>query len=528
ELDLSAITFGTDATNAIALKSNAVFTFSDTLDNDGGLVFDLGSLTEGVTYQIFDLNADNTTLNGWNDDTLDLGNFRINGTLLSEMENAGITLGEDGTFSYTLANENNPDVLYWVGGETGTWNTADAVWDITPDDMEDENTAFSTDAHVAFNTSAAVDIAGSVQAASVAVEGEDTTLSLKSGSLTVADMYLEGTLDMASGVTLTVNNTEEVSISGITGSGTLVKAGSSTLELGDAELVKLSLQSGATNVTGEVTLSGQISVGAATLNIESGAVVTANQLTGGNEGNNHPSSININGGELYITGSTNHAMNNDACTSNSILLAHWKSSNTVLTLNSGKLVAEDAVLNTSRDSKGTFKALGGEATLLGIDLMGHNDQNRDGQFDLGTATTGSAVVTLGSRGIKNVSRGAVVNLGEGTLKSSADFSIDGNNSVSLIGTVNGTIFDTNAHNITVNTVLTGGGKLVKNGAGDLKLTTANTYTGGSTINNGSLTITHAQALGGGGGVLGKLNGTGTLVIDMADANTRVFATGSGD
>ena len=519
ELDLSAITFGTDATNAIALKSNAVFTFSDTLDNEGGLVFDLGALTEGVTYQIFDLNADNTTLNGWNADILDLGNFRINGTLLNEMENAGITLGEDGTFSYTLANENNPDVLYWVGGETGTWNTADAVWNTTPDDMEDENTAFSTDAHVAFNTSAAVDIAGSVQAASVAVEGEDTTLSLKSGSLTVADMYLEGTLDMASGVTLTVNNTEEVSISGITGSGTLVKDGSSTLELGDAELVKLSLQSGATNVTGEVTLSGQLSVGAATLNIESGAVVTANQLTGGNEGDNHPSSININGGELYITGSTNHAMNNDSCTSNSILLAHWKSSNTVLTLNSGKLVAEDAVLNTSRDSKGTFKALGGEATLLGIDLMGHDNQNRDGQFDLGTATTGSAVVTLGSRGIKNVSRGAVVNLGEGTLKASADFSIDGNNTVSLIGTVNGTIFDTNAHNITVNTVLTGSGKLVKNGAGELTFTKANTYSGATTINGGSIVLDLGTTTNAGGENVnseytlgGTVSGSGTFSV----------------
>ena len=505
-LDLSAISFGTDSTNAIALASGATFTFSDTWDNDGGLVIDLGALSADTTYHIFDLSAENISLVGWNLDTLDLANFRINGELLADLDYADIALGEDGTFRYSLTDTNSPDVLYWVGGETGTWNTTDAVWDSTPDDTTDANTNFSPDAHVAFNSSAAVDIVGTVQAASLTVEGADTTLSLKSGNLTVTDMYLEGTLDMADGVTLTVNNTEEVSISGITGSGTLVKNGAGTLELGDAELHTLDFTHnngsyaqavGELHITGTVNIADMLRVGDGTLTIGEDAAVTTKVFQAVSNGKNANSRIEIAGGSLTITGTDDV----DGETTD-FILGYWHNSNTSsaqLTLSSGTLTAENTSLYMGYDSPGVFKALGGEATLKGIRFR-NNAEDAD-TVELGTATSAndSVTLTIGSTGIVGMASNDVIKLGGGTLKASADFAITAQSgatpSVSLIGTAAGTVFDTNGHNITVNTVLSGSGKLVKNSTGNLKFTAANTYTGTTTVEAGTLELQGAGQVG---------------------------------
>ncbi len=316
-------------------------------------------------------------------------------------------------------------------------------------------------------------------------------MSISGGTLSSAAALEVDTLAM-SGASLTLTHAAGTTtqIGSITGNGSLNKESAGNLRLGSASLSGLTLKGGGvTTISGTVTASNQLSVGKETLNLEQGAVVTVRQLTSGNTDNDSPSVININGGELHITGTTNVAMNNDACTSNSILLAHWKTSNSTLVLNGGKLVAEGAVLNTSRDSKGTFNAFGGEATLLGIDLMGHDDSARDGEFNLGKTDGGTVTVTLGSSGIKNISRGAVVNLGEGTLKASADFSISGSNAVNLVGVAKGTAFDTNGHKITVSTALTGDGNITKQGEGTLLISgSGSAYSGNIAVNAGALAV----------------------------------------
>ena len=205
------------------------------------------------------------------------------------------------------------------------------------------------------------------------------------------DAVLGITVTGSQSITARIEGTGKTSFSG---GGTLSKDAALSLNIGDASLTKLTLKGGGTtDMTGAVTLSEHLSIGKETLNIRKNAVVTATRLTAGNEADYSPSTINIDGGELRITGTAN-----EKNTSASLLLAHWKQSATVMNLNAGKLVAANTIMYTSWDTAGTFRALGGEAELLGINLQGN--EGREGAFELGTQDAGTAVVRLGGQGIK--------------------------------------------------------------------------------------------------------------------------------
>ncbi len=192
-LDLSAIAFGTDAANAITLASGATFTFDASLDNDADLVIDLGELQADMTYQIFDTTTNSGTLVGWNQDTLDLGNFRINGDLLANIDgDVSISLGEDGSFSYSLT---DPDaiILHWKGDATGTWDTTSTKWDATPDVENDALVAYTPDSLVVFNSSAELSVSGDIEAQKVTIT-DGATLKLKmtdTDSFAAAKVHVE-------------------------------------------------------------------------------------------------------------------------------------------------------------------------------------------------------------------------------------------------------------------------------------------------------------------------------------------------
>jgi|GEM_PF-689964 len=194
-LDLSAITFGTDSTNAISLASGATYSFSDG-------VIDLGNLDADTTYQIFDLSAENTTLSGWDSETtLGLGNFRINGALLADTDGfVAISLGADGTFRYTMTNpEENP--LYWSGGSSADWNTTDANWDATPEVADDGLVEFRDKSAVVFASSATVNITEEVEAYSVIItDGAEVKLTMgANGGLATGEVVVDaGTLELGS------------------------------------------------------------------------------------------------------------------------------------------------------------------------------------------------------------------------------------------------------------------------------------------------------------------------------------------
>ncbi len=187
-MDLSNFTFGTTAANAIALKSGATYTFSDG-------VIDLGDLEAGITYQIFDLSAANTTLSGWNLDTLDASNFSLGSNNLADMGNVSLVLGETGTFSYNVA------LLYWAGGEAGNWNTTDANWDATPHVAGDASVPFNDSSSVVFNSTATVNISEAVEAYDLTItDGAVLALTMDANAgFTAGEVVVDnGTLKLGS------------------------------------------------------------------------------------------------------------------------------------------------------------------------------------------------------------------------------------------------------------------------------------------------------------------------------------------
>ena len=317
------------------------------------------------------------------------------------------------------------------------------------------------------------DTAGHTITVNAVMQGDGKLVVNGSGTLKLAH---------ASGVT---------DIAELSCAGNFEKDGAGDLKLHQASLADVILKgNGETTISGKVDVSGQLSIGRGTVHIQEGAVVSVNRLTAGDQGDNSPSVININGGELKVTGALN-----DNGTGNSILLAHWMESASVLTLNSGKLVAEGAVLNAAWNTGGTFRALGGEAELLGINLKGQIE-GRSGSFVLGSENEGDAVVRLGAKGIKGIVGTASMTLGNGTLEAAADFSIEGSNAVSLVGINTGTIFDTNGYTVTLSSALSGDGTLVKSGSGTLLLTRASSsYAGTILVNEGVLSTATNGALG---------------------------------
>ena len=102
------------------------------------------------------------------------------------------------------------------------------------------------------------------------------------------------------------------------------------------------------------------------------------------------------------------------------------------------------------------------------------------------------------------------------------------NSINIIGTVSpaSMTFSNSTQNYTfTNGIIAGGGSLIKNGVGSLSLTNANTYTGVTILNGGTLALGGASPLGIGGNFTNN-NGTTVQFYAPTIANNIVVPTGA--
>ncbi|MBQ7023758.1 MAG: autotransporter-associated beta strand repeat-containing protein, partial [Akkermansia sp.] len=537
-LDLAGVDF---SSSSIVLKQDAAFAF-----HSG--VIALGNLETGKSYTIFD--ASQGTITGWQ--ALSAQNFSIGGINLADMGRVQLTLGDSGTFSYTQTVYD----LTWTGAASSTWNATDANW-------QGGEGVFANGDHVTFASNAEVHVDGTMKPASLTLnEGVSVTLSgntlmpykltlhegasllgkvcISSGlALTLEGNVILGDLSLADGGNLTLSPAEGKSytIGSLSNVATLSMQGRGILNLGNASLTNLEFATrttwasriGELNIKGTVQVSDLLSVGWGTLNLASAdAQVTTKRFRASTYGRQATSIVNINGGSLMITGE--HDGTSEAEQQIAFLLAHWNDASTTINLNSGSLTSEKAVMYMGWDSCGNFNALGGEASLKGIQFSTVRTEDVD-TFALGTATSGNAVVNIGSFGIKGMASTDVVRLGHGTLKAAASFSIAGNSPIFMVATASeacpGTIFDTNGNSITVETAVSGNGAMVKRGEGTLAFTAASTgFTGSVAVEAGTLQVdaTSASLLEGASAL--TLSG-GTLDLSFIDSSAAALTLAQG-
>ncbi|MEZ5413893.1 MAG: autotransporter-associated beta strand repeat-containing protein [Opitutaceae bacterium] len=146
-------------------------------------------------------------------------------------------------------------------------------------------------------------------------------------------------------------------------------------------------------------------------------------------------------------------------------------------------VADTLYIGGSNGSGTVNVGEGGTITTRAI-VLGHEDGA--GTFNLnadGTLVVGTASGTAVSTG----SGSAIFNLAGGTLRSNGTHELTMATDATLVADTT-TTFDTNGQNGTITGSLSGTGALIKTGTGTLYLNAANTYTGATTINEGTVRL----------------------------------------
>ncbi len=287
--------------------------------------------------------------------------------------------------------------------------------------------------------------------------------SLGTGDVTIAE---NATLALSQG---TLDNN-------VTGEGQIVKSGSDELIVtGDNNY------SGGTTISGgTLTVDHADSLGSG--DIDNSGVLKVGEGELENTLSGSGSLVKTGTGELTLSGDNNYS-GGTTITGGTLTADHADSLGTGAIANSGVLqVGEGELENTLSGSGSLMKTGTGELTLSG-----------DNGYSGGTTITGGTLIAdnADSLGTGAVANSGVLQVGEGELENT----------------------------------LSGRGSLVKTGTGELTLSGDNSYSGTTTITDGTLIAANVNALGG-----GNIDNSGTLMLDangafeLANVTTHTGAT----
>ncbi|MER3270379.1 autotransporter-associated beta strand repeat-containing protein [Salmonella enterica] len=258
-----------------------------------------------------------------------------------------------------------------------------------------------------------------------------------------------------------------------------------------------------------------------TLNNLAGGSITANtavQLNGNNNTLANAGAILGDTNGVTISGSGNTLTNQGKITggTNAVLINSGSKNNT-LTLNTGTEISGSITDDNNSASANNNLILDGEGTL-GSSISGLNSVTSSGDWTLSGATMNLSGTTNSALWVKSgtlILNGAMTAKGA-TVDSGTTLQI-GNGGT--LGAFNGDIVDNGT--LTFNrsdaaaygSVISGSGNVVKQGGGELALSNNNSYSGGTTIAEGTLTATAGGALGS-----GNIDNRAYLKLDAASAS----------
>ncbi len=372
-----------------------------------------------------------------------------------------------------------------------------------------------------------------------------TTLQIGNGSTSGS---LAG--NITNNGTLVFNRSDASTFAGkVNGTGKLTKTGAGTLTLSGTNTY-----SGGTDINGGTLAAGNTSaLGTGGLAFDGGALqLTANVSFGGAVALNGSGAIAADSGTSssfsgVMSGTGGLTKTGDG----TLTLSGTNTYSGGTSLNTGTLIASsDSNLGTGALTfDGGALGLGGDLTLAAtlnagggtIDVATGASHSFSGKLSGTGKLTKTGAGTLTLSGANTYSGGTDINAGTlavggmsalgtgplgfngGALQLTANVSFGG---TVALGAGGGSIETNTSTNSTFSGVMSGAGSLTKTGAGSLKLSGTNTYTGGTFINDGVLKVTSDANLGAATGAV-TLNG-GTLETDGTFSSARkVHLTGNG-
>ncbi|HFR0549405.1 TPA: fibronectin-binding autotransporter adhesin ShdA [Salmonella enterica] len=350
--------------------------------------------------------------------------------------------------------------------------------------------------------------------------------SLGTGDVTIAE---NATLALSQG---TLDNN-------VTGEGQIVKSGSDELIVtGDNNY------SGGTTISGgTLTVDHADSLGSG--DIDNSGVLKVGEGELENTLSGSGSLVKTGSGELTLSGDNDYS-GGTTITGGTLTADHADSLGSGDIANSGVLqVGEGELKNTLSGSGSLVKTGTGELTLSGDNdysggtIISDGTLIADNADSLGTgAVANSGVLQVGEGELENTlsGSGSLVKTGTGELTLSGDNSYSGGTTITdgmltadhadSLGT--GAVANSGVLQVgegELENTLSGSGSLVKTGTGELTLSGDNSYSGTTTITDGTLIAANVNALGG-----GNIDNSGTLMLDangafeLANVTTHTGAT----
>jgi autotransporter-associated beta strand protein len=350
-------------------------------------------------------------------------------------------------------------------------------------------------------TGATLVSAGTLTAASGALSA--TSGITVNGALFSAENYnLAATLALDASATATIS-AADLNISGaVTNAGTAAAALNFTASTGKIILASLA-GAGLTRFGSDADITAGVSEGNVTVVGALGANITGGTVTAGSiAGNVSAGTVsaatltgNVSGGAVTLTG-----------------------------LLTGNVTAGTVSVGSMTGDVGSSVTV--SAALNGVITAGTNSI---GSLTSASVTGGTNTIT-GAANVTTINGGTTTVTGVATITTLSSGTLNLNGATSSIGTLtDGTITLGNttaltAHDGTFAGLLAGGGSLIKASSGMLTINGANTFTGGTTINAGTLTIGNVAALG--TGTITVASG-GTLNLDGRVVSNAISVLGTG-